>query len=94
MFVEWHKHKGMVRFYQKHFRQQYPAGLMGLVVIGVWLRFAAVATLLQCKQLRERARWWAAAPRSGRARSLAADFSQVRIDAAVMNVSSARQITS
>jgi len=42
LFVEWHKHRGMVRFYRKHFRHQYPLGLMGLVVVGVWLRFAAI----------------------------------------------------
>lgn len=41
--VEWHKHRGMIRFYRKHFRDSYPAGLFGLVVAGVWLRFAAVA---------------------------------------------------
>jgi len=41
--VEWHKHRGMIRFYRKHFRQAYPAGLFGLVVAGVWLRFLAVA---------------------------------------------------
>lgn len=43
LFVEWHKHRGMVRFYRKHFRHQYPLGLMALVVVGVWLRFAAIA---------------------------------------------------
>jgi GT2 family glycosyltransferase len=43
LFVEWHKHKGMVRFYRKHFRHQYPLGLMALVIAGVWLRFAAIA---------------------------------------------------
>ena len=41
--VEWHKHQGMIRFYRKHFRHAYPAGLFGLVVAGVWLRFALVA---------------------------------------------------
>ena len=41
--VEWHKHQGMIRFYRKHFRRAYPAGLFGLVVAGVWLRFALVA---------------------------------------------------
>jgi hypothetical protein len=46
LFVEWHKHKGMVRFYRKHFRHQYPLGLMGLVIAGVWLRFAGVAARL------------------------------------------------
>lgn len=42
IFVEWHKHKGMMRFYGKFFRHQYPAGLMGLVAAGVWLRFGLV----------------------------------------------------
>ncbi len=45
VFVEWHKHKGMVRFYRKYFRHQYPLGLMGLVILGVWLRFIVVACL-------------------------------------------------
>jgi len=44
--VEWHKHRGMIRFYRKHFRAAYPPGLFGLVVAGVGLRFAAVAGLL------------------------------------------------
>lgn len=43
VFVEWHKHKGMLRFYRKFFRQQYPGVLMGLVTLGVYLRFLAVA---------------------------------------------------
>ncbi|GAB4262455.1 MAG: glycosyltransferase family 2 protein [Methylomicrobium sp.] len=43
IFVEWHKHKGMVRFYRKFFMHQYPGVLMWLVGAGVWLRFAAVA---------------------------------------------------
>ena len=42
MFVEWSKHKGMIRFYRKFFRHQYPIGLMWLVVIGVWLRLGIV----------------------------------------------------
>jgi GT2 family glycosyltransferase len=46
LFVEWHKHKGMVRFYRKHFRHQYPAGLMAAVACGVWLRFSSIATRL------------------------------------------------
>ncbi len=44
--VEWHKHHGMVRFYRKHFRAAYPAGLFGLVIAGVWLRFAGVAIVM------------------------------------------------
>lgn len=43
IFVEWHKHKGMVRFYRKFFRHQYPGVLMGLVAVGVWVHFGVVA---------------------------------------------------
>ncbi len=44
VFVEWHKHKGMMRFYRKFFRSQYPGAVMWLVTLGVWLRFSAVAS--------------------------------------------------
>jgi hypothetical protein len=43
VFVEWNKHKGMMRFYRKFFRHQYPGVLMWLVGIGVWLRFGLLA---------------------------------------------------
>ncbi len=43
IFVEWHKHKGMMRFYRKFFRHQYPGAMMWLVALGIWLRFGAVA---------------------------------------------------
>ena len=43
VFVEWHKHRGMLRFYNKHFRSRYPAILFPFVVLGVWLRFVAMA---------------------------------------------------
>lgn len=39
IFVHWHKHKGMVRFYRKFFRHQYPSVLMVLVAAAVWFRF-------------------------------------------------------
>lgn len=39
IFVEWHKHKGMMRFYRKFFRHQYPGPLMWLVGAGIGLRF-------------------------------------------------------
>lgn len=42
-FVEWHKHKGMIRFYEKFFSHQYPGLLMWLVRLGVWFRFGVVA---------------------------------------------------
>lgn len=44
LFVEWHKHKGMMRFYRKFFRHQYPGVLMWLVAAGVWLRFGIVCS--------------------------------------------------
>jgi len=44
IFVEWHKQKGMMRFYRKFFRHQYPGILMGLVALGLWLRFGLVST--------------------------------------------------
>jgi GT2 family glycosyltransferase len=40
--VEWHKHRGMMRFYRKFFRAQYPMVLMGLVALGVWTHFAVL----------------------------------------------------
>ncbi len=43
IFVEWHKHKGMIRFYRKFFQHQYPGVLMWLVTLGVWFRFSLVA---------------------------------------------------
>lgn len=43
LFVEWHKHRGMWRFYRKFFRDSYPASMMVLVALGVALRFGAVA---------------------------------------------------
>ena len=45
IFAEWNKHKGMMRFYRKFFRNQYPGALMWLVAIGVWLRFTGVALI-------------------------------------------------
>lgn len=44
IFVEWHKHRGMMRFYRKFFRHQYPGPLMWLVAIGIWLRFGLIAS--------------------------------------------------
>lgn len=46
LFVEWHKHHGMLRFYRKFFRRQYPGALMWLVTLGVWLRFCAVVAYI------------------------------------------------
>lgn len=43
-FVAWHKHKGMMRFYRKFFRHQYPSALMGIITLGVWLRFGVTVS--------------------------------------------------
>jgi len=95
VFVEWHKHRGMVRFYRKHFRHQYPGALMTLVVIGVWLRFAAVAARLQGQRMWARGRQWAFAPRSGRTGLQATDSRQTPLEDAVMPiVTSTRPLTS
>ncbi len=73
VFVEWHKHKGMIRFYRKFFRHQYPLVLMPFVIVAVWVRFGllAVRALVQrerpvvaCEQTEEAlAMKLAAAPR-------------------------------
>ena len=42
--VLWHMHRGMIRFYRKFFRHEYPAPLLWLVVAGVAMRFSLLAT--------------------------------------------------
>ncbi len=39
IFVEWHKHKGMTRFYLKFFRNSYSPPLLWLVITAIWVRF-------------------------------------------------------
>ena len=46
LMTEWHKHKGMVRFYRKFFRNTYPTVLFGLAIIGIWIRFAMIAVAI------------------------------------------------
>ena len=50
--VEWHKHKGMVRFYRKFFRHQYPVVLMWCVIGAVWLRFLLLAVIFTLRRLK------------------------------------------
>jgi GT2 family glycosyltransferase len=52
IFVECHKHRGMLRFYKKFFRHQYPGALMWLVTIGVYLRFCAVIVYIGLRRIR------------------------------------------
>lgn len=42
LFVEWHKHRGMARFYYKFYRRRYPALLLGLVMAAIWGRYAVL----------------------------------------------------
>jgi GT2 family glycosyltransferase len=50
VFVEWHKHRGMMRFYRKHLRYRYPGVLMWLVGTTVWLRFGLMAVYHTVRQ--------------------------------------------
>lgn len=43
VFVEWHKHKGMLRFYRKFFRDRYPVVVTWAVAGGIWLHFGQVS---------------------------------------------------
>ncbi len=43
--VSWYKHRAMLMFYRKFFRHSYPAPLLWVVSLGVWLRFSALALL-------------------------------------------------
>lgn len=40
--VLWHKHRGMTRFFRKFQFREYPLPLSLLVILGIWLHFAAV----------------------------------------------------
>jgi GT2 family glycosyltransferase len=51
IFVEWHKHKGMLRFYRKFFSRDYPAVIMWLVTAGVWIRFVMVTASIKVRSL-------------------------------------------
>ena len=53
IFVEWHKHKGMLRFYRKFFRHQYPGVLFWIVGVGVWLRFTMVAIYHALRKIKQ-----------------------------------------
>lgn len=50
--VEFYKHRGMIRFYQKFFRHQYPGLVMWFVVMAVWIRFVFRAVVVAAPRLR------------------------------------------
>lgn len=51
VFVEWHKHKGMLRFYRKFFRDRYPVVVTWAVAGGIWLHFGLVSALHLARRL-------------------------------------------
>lgn len=52
IFVEWHKHRGLMRFYRKFFRDRCRGALMVAVAAGVWGHFWALAGYLALKNHR------------------------------------------
>jgi len=60
LFVGWHKTRGLVRYFFKHFRGPYPAWSLALIAVLLWLRFAAVALVgLPADTVRIGRRWLA-----------------------------------
>jgi nucleoside-diphosphate-sugar epimerase/GT2 family glycosyltransferase len=57
LFVLWHKHWGMARFYRKYLAPNYPLALNYLVLLGIGLRYAALLPVETAKWL-----WPASAP--------------------------------
>ncbi|QZI68788.1 glycosyltransferase family 2 protein [Pseudomonas protegens] len=53
LFVEWHNHRGMIRFYGKFFREDYPKVLSWCICAGVWLRFGAMVGYYSAVRLRQ-----------------------------------------
>jgi len=54
VFVLWHKHRGMVYFYKKFFKHQYPVLLMWFVISSVWARFAGLMLVEGVRSFRNR----------------------------------------
>ncbi len=51
VWVEWHKHRGMLRFYRKFLSKNYPGPLMWLVSLGIWFRFTLLASVITVKRI-------------------------------------------
>lgn len=49
IFVEWVKHKGMVRFYRKFFSAGSTFPIKSLVLLGIWIRFLTVLIKLMTR---------------------------------------------
>jgi GT2 family glycosyltransferase len=51
VFVEWSKHKGMVRFSRKFFADHYPLPVFWLIWLGIWLRFGLALVKIFFKKI-------------------------------------------
>lgn len=49
--VEWHKHKGMARYYRKFYADKYPRVLMYGVYTAIWTRFVLLSPVWALKSL-------------------------------------------
>lgn len=54
LFVEWHKHRGMTRFYRKFFRASHSHPLLWLVITAIWSRFSLIAFTTFLRKLAQR----------------------------------------
>lgn len=52
VFVAWHKHHGMVRFYRKFYASRHPMVFRGLLIFGVWVHFLVKMPLAVWRALR------------------------------------------
>lgn len=39
IFVEWHKHVGLIRFFRQHYYQSYPALIYSMIALAIFVRF-------------------------------------------------------
>ncbi len=51
VFVLWHKHRGMARFYRKFLSRRYPQPLNWLVFAGIWIHFAVMLPVVSTRRL-------------------------------------------
>jgi hypothetical protein len=49
--VEWHKHRGMARFFRKFQYAEYPLPFSLLVLAGIWAHFGSVALVTGLRRL-------------------------------------------
>lgn len=50
LHTEWHKHRGMVRFYRTHFGAMHPEPLLWMVFLAVWARFTVAVLWISLRR--------------------------------------------